>query len=277
MVRIPLGDWIEAVIDWIGDVFAPVFAWISSVVIGMVEGLSSLLGLIPWWLAIILVGVGAWFLAGWRLSLGSVLGLLLIANLGLWSPFLDTLSLVGISTLICLIIGIPLGIWSAKSNKVHAVLFPILDFMQTMPSFVYLLPAMAFFSIGAMSAAFATIVFAMPPVIRLTDLGIRQVPRDLVEAGEAFGSSPMQMLLKVQFPMALPTIMTGINQTIMLALSMVVIASLVGAGGLGEGVNTALGRLNTGMGFEYGIAVVILAMILDRITQRLGQREKNKS
>ncbi|MBX6395429.1 MAG: ABC transporter permease subunit, partial [Alicyclobacillaceae bacterium] len=209
---------------------------------------------------------------GWKLSLGIVLGLLLVYDLGLWDDFLLTLSLVLIAAAICLVIGIPIGIWSAGNDRVHAVIFPILDFMQTMPSFVYLLPAMAFFGIGVMPAAFATVIFAMPPAIRLTDLGIRQVPRSLTEAGEAFGASRRQMLVKIQLPLALPTIMAGVNQTIMLSLSMVVIASLIGAGGLGDGVNRALGQLHTGMGFEYGLAVVVMAMMLDRITARLAER-----
>lgn len=271
-VRLPLAAWIDALVGWLESTFGPLFDGISSAVVFLIQGLNNIFQLFPWWLLLLLVVALCWYLAGWKLAVGSAAGLLLIANLGFWSAFLLTLSLVLISSLLCFIIGIPIGIWSGKNERVHAVVFPILDFMQTLPSFVYLLPAMAFFGIGLMPAAFATIVFAMPPVIRLTDLGIRQVPAQLVEAARAFGSSPMQMLFKVQLPLAMPTMMAGMNQTIMLSLSMVVIASLIGAGGLGDGVTRALSRLETGMGFEYGIAVVILAMILDRITQRLGDR-----
>ncbi|MFO7263173.1 MAG: proline/glycine betaine ABC transporter permease [Bacillota bacterium] len=272
MARLPLATWVDLLVGWMDRTLGPLFDLISSAVVFLIEGLNSLLQWFPWWLLILLVAAFCWYLAGWKLALGTAAGLLLIANLGFWDPFLLTLSLVLVSSLLCFIIGIPIGIWSAKNERVHAVVVPILDVMQTLPSFVYLLPAMAFFGIGLMPAAFATMVFAMPPVIRLTDLGIRQVPSQLVEAARAFGSSPVQMLLKVQLPLALPTMMAGMNQTIMLSLSMVVIASLIGAGGLGDGVTRALSRLETGMGFEYGIAVVILAMILDRITQRVGDR-----
>lgn len=272
MARLPLGVWIDALVNWLDDNFGPLFDWISAVVVFLIEGFNTVFQLFPWWLLLLLVVALCLYLAGWKLATGAAVGLALIANLGFWDAFLITLSLVLVSSLLCFIIGIPIGIWSGKNERVHAVVFPILDFMQTLPSFVYLLPAMAFFGIGLMPAAFATMVFAMPPVIRLTALGIRQVPGQLVEAARAFGSSPMQMLFKVQLPVAMPTIMTGMNQTIMLSLSMVVIASLIGAGGLGDGVTRALSRLETGMGFEYGIAVVILAMILDRITQRVGER-----
>jgi glycine betaine/proline transport system permease protein len=169
---------------------------------------------------------------------------------------------------------IPLGIWAAMSDRIYRIIMPILDFMQTMPAFVYLIPAIPFFGLGPVSGIFATVIFSMPPAIRLTTLGIRQVPAELTEAADAFGSTPRQKLLKVQLPLATPTIMTGINQTIMLALSMVVIAAMIGAGGLGAEVWKAIQRLEPGAGFEAGIAVVILAMILDRITQNIGQRRK---
>jgi len=275
--RLPLGNWIDSLVGWLERTCGSLFDWIAFLVTAMIEGLHGFFQLFPWWLFLLLLMALCWVLAGWKLSVGAGLGLRLISNLGFWNDILSTLSLVLVSSLLCFIIGIPIGIWSGKNDRVHAFIFPILDFMQTLPSFVYLLPAMAFFGIGLMPAAFATIVFAMPPVIRLTDLGIRQVPGQLIEAARAFGSSPRQMLFKVQLPVALPTIMAGMNQTIMLSLSMVVIASLIGAGGLGDGVTRALSRLETGMGFEYGIAVVILAIILDRITQRIGDRFQVKS
>lgn len=199
--------------------------------------------MVPWWVIILIFAAIAWKASGWKLSLGTVLGLAFIYNLELWEPLLNTLILVILSALVSMIIGFPLGILAGRKHKFHLVISPILDFMQTMPSFVYLIPALLFFGIGKIPAVFATVIFAMPPVIRLTDLGIRQVPQDLVEAGEAFGSSPMQMLWKIQLPVAIPTIMAGINQTLMLSLSMVVISAMIGAGGLGAGVLTAIGQL----------------------------------
>lgn len=276
MPKIPLAHWVDASVSWAEHSLGPLFSVIAGVVTAAVNGLDGFLQMLPWWLVMIVaVGIGwaaAGWQKGWKLALGSAIGLLLVFNLGLWSDFLLTLSLVLIATLLSLLVGIPLGIWSAANARVHAAIFPILDFMQTMPSFVYLLPAMAFFGIGVMPAVFATVIFAMPPAIRLTDLGIRQVPGGLIEAGEAFGASRGQMLTKVQLPLALPTMMAGVNQTIMLSLSMVVIASLIGAGGLGDGVNRALGQLNTGSGFEYGVSVVVLAMILDRLTATFAKR-----
>ncbi|WP_407637324.1 ABC transporter permease [Desulfofundulus thermocisternus] len=189
---------------------------------------------------------------------------------------METLVLVICATLLALILGLPVGILTAWSNLVHRVTMPILDFMQTMPPFVYLVPAVILLGIGRVPALLATVIFAMPPVIRLTGLGIRQVPVDFLEAAEAFGSTRAQKLLKVQLPLALPTIMAGINQCIMLSLSMVVIAAMIGAGGLGGEVLRGLQRLDIPRGFEGGLAIVILAIILDRVTQALGQKDKRK-
>jgi glycine betaine/proline transport system permease protein len=216
----------------------------------------------------------AWRAAGARVALFAVLGLGLLWNLDLWYPTMQTLTLVTIATLIAVTIGMPLGILAALSRNAYRAIFPVLDFMQTMPAFVYLIPAIPFFGLGPVSALFSTVIFAMPPAIRLTTLGIRQVPADLVEAADAFGSTRTQKLLKVQLPLAVPTIMAGINQTIMLALSMVVIAAMIGAEGLGGQVWTAIQRNEAGMGFQAGLAVVILAMILDRITQRIARTNK---
>jgi len=209
------------------------------------------------------------------LALGATLGLYFIYYLGLWSSLLETILLVLISPFVSIIIGIPLGIIAGRNDGFHKLVTPVLDFMQTMPSFVYLIPALMFFGLGQFAAVFATVIFAMPPVIRLTDLGIRQVPVDLVEVGEAFGSTPGQLLWKIQLPVAMPTIMAGLNQTMMLSLSMVVITAMIGAGGLGAGVLYAIGQIKIGMGFENGVAVVILAIILDRITQAIGNSNKN--
>ena len=267
MYRLPLGKWVNSGVEWLLDHFGNAFDAFTASVTSVTESLRHGLGLLPWFVIILIFALLAWRAKGWRLALGTTIGLYLIYNLELWAPFLDTLILVLIASLVSLIIGIPLGILAARSDRFHKILSPGLDFMQTMPSFVYLIPALMFFSLGTVSAVFATVIFSMPPVIRLTDLGIRQVPADLVEVGEAFGSSPSQMLFKIQLPLALPTIMAGINQTMMLSLSMVVISAMIGAQGLGAGVLEAIAQMDIGKGFEYGLAVVILAMILDRLSQ----------
>ncbi|HZK56133.1 MAG TPA: proline/glycine betaine ABC transporter permease [Desulfosporosinus sp.] len=267
MYRLPLGHWVNNGVEWLLDNFGSAFDSFTETVTGVADTLRNAIGVLPWFVIILIFAILAWRAKGWRLALGTSLGLYLIYNLELWQPFLDTLILVLIASLVSLIIGIPLGIIAARHERFHRILSPGLDFMQTMPSFVYLIPALMFFSLGTVSAVFATVIFSMPPVIRLTDLGIRQVPTDLIEVGEAFGSSPSQMLFKIQLPLALPTIMAGINQTMMLSLSMVVISAMIGAQGLGAGVLAAIAQMDIGKGFEYGLAVVILAMILDRLSQ----------
>ena len=267
MYRLPLGQWVNHGVEWLLKHFGTAFDAFTKSVTSITESLRHGLGSLPWSVIILIFALLAWRAKGWRLALGTTIGLFIIYDLELWSPFLDTLILVLIASLVSLIIGIPLGILAARSDRFHKILSPVLDFMQTMPSFVYLIPALMFFNLGTVSAVFATVIFSMPPVIRLTDLGIRQVPEDLVEVGEAFGSSSSQLLWKIQLPLALPTIMAGINQTMMLSLSMVVISAMIGAEGLGAGVLGAISQMDIGKGFEYGLAVVILAMILDRLTQ----------
>lgn len=267
--RVPIGDWIEALIDVMKTNLSPLTKAVSAVIEGGYEQLVWLLELIPPWILIILISLLAFKFAGKKVSIMSFIGLLLIWSMDLWEPTVSTIALVFFATLIALLFGVPLGIIAGLSNKFNRVITPILDFMQTMPAFVYLIPAIPFFGLGAVSAVFATVIFSIPPVIRLTSLGIRQVPEDLIEASDAFGSSPMQKLVKVQIPIAIPTIMAGINQTIMLSLSMVVISAMIGAGGLGGEVWRAIQRLKPGMGFEAGLAVVIVAMILDRISQNI--------
>jgi len=267
MYRLPLGKWVNNGVDWLLEHFGSAFDAFTKSVTSITDSLREGLGILPWFVIILIFALLAWRAKGWRLALGSTIGLYIIYNLELWAPFLDTLILVLIASFVSLLIGIPLGILAARGDRFHRVLSPVLDFMQTMPSFVYLIPALMFFSLGTVSAVFATVIFSMPPVIRLTDLGIRQVPEDLVEVGEAFGSSPSQMLFKIQLPLALPTIMAGINQTMMLSLSMVVISAMIGAQGLGAGVLAGIAQMDIGKGFEYGLAVVILAMILDRLSQ----------
>jgi glycine betaine/proline transport system permease protein len=206
----------------------------------------------------------------------TLIGLLLIYNMGFWVQTMETLALVITSVLIALVIGIPLGIWASKSDTVENIVRPILDFMQTLPAFVYLIPAVLFFRLGEVPGVVATLIFSLPPAVRLTNLGIRQVPSDVREAAQSFGSTGAQMLFKVELPAALPTILAGVNQTIMLALSMVVIAGMIGAGGLGNEVLKGITQLKIGLGFESGISIVILAIFLDRVTQALGSASQNK-
>ena len=203
--------------------------------------------------------------------------MLLIDNLGYWESSIQTLAIVVLSGLLTIIIGIPIGIWCAQRITVHRIVTPILDFMQTMPAFVYLIPSILFFGIGVVPGIIASFIFAIAPTIRMTNLGIQEVPKDLIEAANAFGSNNSQKLFKVQLPLAMPTIMAGVNQSIMLALSMVVTASLVGAPGLGADVYRAVSQIDVGKGFEAGLSIVFIAIILDRITQNLrSPAYKNK-
>ena len=272
--KLPLGEAIEAAIDFLTENFSFITKAVSNVVENANEVLVENLEKIPPMVLILLIALLAWRLAGRRIALFSVAGLALIWNLGLWGATMATISLVIAATLVAISLGIPIGIASALFPLVNRIVLPILDLMQTMPAFVYLIPAIPFFGLGPVSAVFSNVIFAMPPAIRLTDLGIRQVPKELIEAADAFGSSRLQKLLKVQLPLARPTIMAGVNQTIMLSLSMVVIAAMIGAGGLGSEVWKAIQRFKPGMGFEAGLAVVIIAIIFDRITQKITHQGK---
>ena len=270
--RIPVGNWVEAAVDWIQANFTGLLDGISDglgLVIGSFE--DALLAFPPLLLAALIVAL-AWWRVGWRFALFAVAAMALLFGMDIWKETVATLALVIGSSLVALAIGIPIGIAMARSDTVETIARPILDFMQTMPPFVYLIPAAIFFGLGKVPGAIATLIFAMPPAVRLTNLGIRQVSREHVEAGQAFGCTDRQLLFKVQLPLALPSIMAGVNQTIMLALSMVVIASMIGAGGLGNTVLTGIQRLNVGLGFEGGLGVVLLAILLDRITQSFGRR-----
>ncbi|PAD68536.1 glycine/betaine ABC transporter [Bacillus sp. 7586-K] len=272
--KLPIADWIDVLIEWLVDHFEPFFEGIATGLEFFVDGIVLGLGYIPVIILALLVSLLAWKVCNWKIALFTIIGLLLIDNLGYWENMLDTIALVITSVGISILLGVPIGIWASQSEKVGKVVTPILDFMQTMPAFVYLLPAIFFFNIGVVPGVVASVIFAMPPTIRLTILGIKQVPDDLIEATQAFGSTTGQKLLKVQLPLALPTIMAGINQSIMLALSMVVIASMVGAPGLGADVYRAVTQLQTGTGFEAGLAIVIIAIILDRITQNIGKTKR---
>jgi glycine betaine/proline transport system permease protein len=270
--KLPLDDWIDQGLDFLTQNFAYITKAISNNLETVVEYLVQGLLFFPPWMVIVFLSLMGWWLAGRKVGIFTLLGLALLWNLRLWEPTMATLTLVLVSTFLAVLVGIPTGVLAALSKTAYRIIMPIMDFMQTMPAFVYLIPAIPFFGLGSVSAIFSTVVFAMPPVIRLTGLGIKQVPTELIEAADAFGSTKLQKLFKLQLPLAIPTIMAGINQTIMLALSMVVIAAMIGAGGLGGEVWTAIQRLEAGRGFQAGIAIVILAMILDRVSQKIGQK-----
>lgn len=269
--RIPLADWIDAMIKWLQIHFAPFFAVIQGAIEPTTDFFHRLLTALPAWRMILFLSFVVWLLSRWRIALFAFFGLSFIAYLGLWESSVETISLVLTSTLLSIVVGIPLGLWIGRSNGAKKVISPILDFMQTMPAFIYLIPAVFFFALGAVPAVIASVIFAMPPTIRMTGLGLRQVSGELKEAADAFGSTSWQKLVKVELPLAKSTILAGINQTIMLSLSMVVISSMIGAGGLGEIVLQSISRLQVGRGFEAGLAIVIIAIILDRVTQNLGK------
>ncbi|MEO6530170.1 MAG: proline/glycine betaine ABC transporter permease [Specibacter sp.] len=268
--RIPLGDWVEVGLDWLTTSLDGVFKFVRTVLVGAYDGLDWLLNAPPFWVIIIVFAAIAWWASGWKLGVGTLVGFSVIVGVDQWSNAMDSLALVIIATVVAVVISVPLGIWAASSNRASSIIKPILDFMQTMPAMVYLIPALVMFRVGVVPGIVATIIFSMAPGVRFTELGIRGVDKEVVEAGHAFGSSPGKILAQIQLPLARPTIMAGVNQVIMLSLSMVVIAGMVGAGGLGGDVVASLGRIDAGLGFEAGIAVVILAIYLDRVTASFG-------
>lgn len=274
---LPVADWTTDFVSWLTDTFAFLFDPIKDGLGDLMDLITSGLDAIPPVIFILLVAILAFFMAGKKFGLAvfSIVGLLFIWNQGLWDQLIDTFTLVLTSSILCIIIGIPIGILMSKSKIAQTIITPILDFMQTMPAFVYLIPAVAFFSIGVVPGIFASLIFATPPTVRFTNLGIRQVSEELVEAADAFGSTGPQKLFKVELPMAKYTIMAGINQTVMLALSMVVIASMIGAPGLGREVLSSLQRAQVGPGFVAGLSIVVLAIIIDRFTQNI-YKDKSK-
>ncbi len=274
MHSIPLDVWINTIVTWLYNRTGSGFNQFSNALLHFLDLLIHILSALPWWLVTAAFAALAYYGGKWRLVVGTVLGFAMIENLGMWNAMITTLVLVLVSTCVSLLIGFPLGVWCAQSRFAYRILSPILDVMQTMPSFVYLVPAVMFFSVGPVPAVLATVIFAIPPVIRLIRIGILQVPDDLVAAAAAFGANDWQVLVKLQLPLALPSIMTGINQTIMLSLSMVVVSAMIGAGGLGNSVMTALETVNIGQGFEAGLCIVILAIILDRISQTIGGMQR---
>ncbi|MFJ4499788.1 ABC transporter permease/substrate binding protein [Streptomyces sp. NPDC088864] len=271
MFRLHLGDWVDSAVDWLQTHLAWLFDAISSVVSGMFDGIAAVLSAPAPLLFAGIVAVIAWWLRGLLAGVLAFAGFALIDSVELWDEAMDTLTLVLVATIVTLVLAVPLGIWASRSKAVSAVTRPVLDFMQTMPAMVYLIPGVIFFGVGVVPGIIATIIFALPPGVRMTELGIRQVDGELVEAAEAFGTTSRNTLLRVQLPLALPTIMAGINQVIMLGLSMVVIAGMVGGGGLGGSVYRAIGNVDVGLGFEAGVSIVILAMYLDRMTSALGR------
>ncbi len=294
---LPIGDWIENGVDWLveNETATLIFNAIRWPIDTVLEGAGNFLLWLPWFvvvIAVIIIGFlkggggqfrrlkdgesfGSTFVAvlksGWKLGLLSGALLLLIGFLGYWELTMITLGMIITALVFCIVIGVPLGIWSASNDRVESVIRPLLDAMQTIHPFVYLVPIVMFFGIGKVPGTLATIIFALPPIVRLTNLGIRQVPGDVVEAGRAFGSDDRQLLFDVQIPLAMPTIMAGLNQTLMLAMSMVVIVALIAGGGLGGEILRSVGRLDIGRAVSSGLAVLILAVVLDRVSQ-VGKR-----
>jgi glycine betaine/proline transport system permease protein len=268
--RIPLDDWVDWFVDWLVAMFRPAFRAAQWPVDQVLDGLDALLQAVPFIAMLAILGIIAWRIAGGGVAIFTVISLIVLEAVGVWSQTMTTLAMILTAVVFCTLIGIPVGILAAGSDRFERALRPILDIMQTIPPFVYLVPIVMLFGVGMVPGVIATIIFALPPIIRLTNLGIRQVQSELVEAGYAFGSTRREVLFEIQIPLALRTIMAGLNQTLMLALSMAVIAALIGAGGLGLTVFTGLGRLDVGRAFLGGLGIVLLAIILDRITQALG-------
>ena len=269
---IPLDEWIQTAVDWLVLNYRDFFQVIKAPVEVSLEGLEWLFAILPPFVVILLFAIAAWRYVGKRMAVFTILSFLLVGYLGLWEDTMTTLAMVICSVVFCAIVGIPLGIMAGRSDRFEMILRPFLDAMQTTPAFVYLIPVVMLFSIGTVSGILATIVFALPPIIRLTNLGIRQVHPELIEAALAFGATSWQVLRKVQLPLAMPSVMAGLNQTIMMALSMVVIAALIGAGGLGNPVVQGLNTLEIGLATIGGLSIVLLAMVLDRITQGIAHK-----
>ena len=274
-LTIPLADWIDNVMHWVLTNWGGFFDTVGNVILQMLLGIERFLLWLPWFVLVLVVGLLAWrVMRRWWAGLLMASFLVLIGSFGYWDLAMETLAIVIASVILSLAIGIPTGIFMARSDRFQSILKPQLDAMQTMPSFVYLIPALMLFGLGKVPAVFATIIYAVPPVIRLTNVGIRQVSPSVVEAARAFGSSSRQTLFDVQLPLAIPSIMVGINQTTMMALAMVVIASMIGAMGLGLEVLISISRIEVGRGFEAGLSIVLMAIIIDRITSAMAARQQ---
>lgn len=271
LLRIPFGAWVADGVDWVTTHLGGLFGAIRVVFTFFYEWLEFFLTAPPAWAVVVVVAALAFVARGWKFAVGSALGLSFIGTLNQWDNAMATLALVLVASAIAVVLSIPLGVLAAKSRTASSVIRPVLDFMQTTPAFVYLIPALLLFRVGVVPGIVATIIFAMAPGVRLTELGIRGVDPEVVEAGQAFGSSPWRILRQIQLPLAKQSIMAGVNQVIMLSLSMVVIAGLVGAGGLGGDIVASLNRIDVALGAEAGISVVVLAIVLDRMTAALGR------
>ncbi len=274
-LNVPLGKWVNQFVDWLVVNYGAAFEAFADSLLTILVALEQVLRGAPWWVVLIAIAAISWHASkNWKLVVGLVVAMFAIGMLGLWDKAMQTLALMIVATSLSVLIGIPVGIAMAMSNRLRAVMLPILDTMQTMPSFVYLIPALMLFGLGKVPAILATVIYAAPPVMRLTDLGIRLVDQEVLEASRSFGASRKQILFGVQLPLALPNIMAGINQTTMMSISMVVIASMIGARGLGEQVLMGIQRLDVGAGMEAGIAIVLLAVVFDRIGQAYGKRSQ---
>jgi glycine betaine/proline transport system permease protein len=266
--KLPIGELVTKLVDFMTTTFGEEFRIFSGILESIIQHIEQVFSAMHPLIIIVIFTLLSWFLRKSKAtSLFCLLGFLLILNLGLWNEMIETLALILSATFIALLLGIPIGILNAHNRAAYILTRPVLDFMQTIPPFVYLIPALMFFGLGEVPGVIATVIFAMPPAIRLACLGIQQVPSELIEAGKAFGCNTWQMLIKIELPSAFPSIMMGVNQTIMMALSMVVIAALIGAGGLGAAVMRSLAVVDVGLGFESGLGIVILAMLLDRIVR----------
>jgi len=270
--RIEVGNFVAEIVRWLQSNGTPAWDGVRWLLLGPTQGLEDLLLILPAPIMALLAATLAWRLRGWQFGVFTLGSFLLLDGINMWSHAMKTLAMITVATFVAVSVAVPVGIMAARNYAVSASVRPVLDFMQTLPAFVYLIPAIFFFRIGIVPGLVATLVFAIPPGIRLTELGIRQVDQEVVEAAQAFGATKNQVLLRVQLPLALPTIMAGVNQVIMLALSMVVIAGMVGAGGLGGEVVRAISRLNVSLGVEAGLGVVIVAIFLDRITEAIGRK-----
>lgn len=275
--KIPLEEWTESAVDWLSRNFQGFFDALNDILTAIVSGLQFALTEPPALVTVAILTVLALLLAGWRVGLFTLIGLLVTISLELWQDTMLTLALVLVATLVSVVIGIPLGILAAKSRKTETILRPVLDLMQTMPPFVYLVPFAILLGLGSAPALIATVVFAMPPAIRLTMLGIQQVPEETVESSQAFGATSAQTLFKVELPLALSHIKTGINQVIMLSLSMVVVAALIGAGGLGRSVVTGLQQLQVGKSLVGGVCIIVIAIMLDRVSRSVGNEQPRRA
>ena len=274
--KIPLELWVSDGLRWLVDNYRPFFQAMKWPVDQVLRNFEWALGSVPPTLMLTIFALAAWQIAGVRLMLGVVASLLLVGFLGIWPQTMTTLAVVFTAVVLCLIIGLPLGIWAARSDRFYGFARPVLDGMQTIPAFVYLVPIVMLFGIGNVPGVIVTVIFALPPVIRLTNLGIRQVPNDVVEAMLAFGASDRQLLWKAQLPLAMPSIMAGVNQTLMMSLSMVVIASMIAVGGLGQMVLRGIGRLDMGIATVGGLGIVMLAIVLDRLTQSMAESSRGR-